>query len=201
MPSSNVICAAVEGIVDEAVVRKLVESAGGVLGAVYGKQGKSLLRQRITGYNNAAQHAPWLVLVDLDHDENCAPPLRDAWLPQPAPHLCFRIAVREVEAWLLADVERLAQFLSVARSKLPVDPERLDDPKATMINLARASRSRDIREDMTPRPESGRKVGPAYSSRLIEFASREWRPDVAACRADSLMRAMRCLKRLIRGAA
>lgn len=129
MASANVIRAAVEGIVDEAVVRKLVESAGRVLGVVYGKQGKSLLRQRITGYNNAAQHTPWLVLVDPDHDENCAPPLRSAWLPQPAPHLCFRIAVREVEAWLLADIGRLAQFLSVARSKLPADPERLRRPQ------------------------------------------------------------------------
>ncbi|HAM54799.1 MAG TPA: hypothetical protein DCQ64_05075 [Candidatus Rokubacteria bacterium] len=201
MAGGTVICAAVEGIVDEAVVRKLVDRAGGALGEVYGKQGKSSLRQRITGYNNAAQHAPWLVLVDLDSDEDCAPPLRSAWLPQPAPHLCFRVAVREVEACLLADAERLAGFLSVARSSLPPDPERLGDPKATMVNLARASRRRDIREDMVPRPGSGRQVGPAYSSRLIEFASADWRPDVAAGRADSLKRAMRCLKRLIKGAA
>lgn len=201
MADGIVISAAVEGIVDEAVVRKLITHADATPGDVYGKQGKSFLRQKIAGYNNAAKRMPWLVLVDLDSEEECAPPLRSAWLPQPAPYLCFRVAVREVEAWLLADAERLAGFLSVARSRLPADPERLGDPKATMINLARVSRRRDIREDMVPRPESGRQVGPAYSSRLIEFASGDWRPDVAADRADSLKRAMRCLKRLIRGAA
>ena len=87
MADGIVISAAVEGIVDEAVVRKLIAHADATLGDVYGKQGKSFLRQKIAGYNNAAQRAPWLVLVDLDSDEDCAPPLRSAWLPQPAPHL------------------------------------------------------------------------------------------------------------------
>lgn len=201
MTGGAVISAAVEGIVDEAVVRKLIAHADATPGDVYGRQGKSFLRQKIASYNNAAQRMPWIVLVDLDHDNDCAPPLRNAWLPQPAPHLCFRVAVREVEAWLLADAERLASFLGVARSRLPSDPERLGHPKATMVNLARASRRRDIREDMVPRPGSGRQVGPAYSSRLIQFASAHWRPEVAAGRADSLKRAIRSLKRLVRGAA
>ena len=117
MAGGTVIAAAVEGIVDEAVVRKLIAHAGATPGDVYGRQGKSFLRQRIAGYNNAAQRMPWIVLVDLDLDNDCAPPLRDAWLPQPAPYLCFRVAVRKVEAWLLADAERLASFLRVARSE------------------------------------------------------------------------------------
>jgi len=201
MAIGTVISAAVEGIVDEAVVRKLIAHAGATPGDVYGRQGKSFLRHRIAGYNNAAQRMPWIVLVDLDRDSDCAPPLCNAWLPQPAPHLCFRVAVREVEAWLLADAERLASFLSMARSRLPSDPELLGDPKATMVKLARASRRRDIREDMVPRPGSRRQVGPAYSSRLIEFASAHWRPEVAAGQADSLKRAMRSLKRLVTGSA
>jgi len=199
MADTTVISAAVEGIGDEAVVRKLIAHVDAAPGDVYGKQGKSFLRQRIAGYNNAAQRMPWIVLVDLDSDEDCAPPLRDARLPQPAPYLCFRVAVREVEAWLLADAERLASFLRVARTRLPSDPERVDDPKAAMVNLARASRRRDIREDMVPRPGSGRQVGPASSSRLIEFASAHWRPEVAAAKADSLKRAIRSLERLARG--
>jgi hypothetical protein len=196
MANGIVISAAVEGIVDEAVVRKLIAHAGATPGEVYGKQGKSLLRQRIAGYNNAAQRAPWIVLVDLDRDDDCAPPLRNAWLPHPAPHLCFRIAVREVEAWLLADGERLAELLSVARKRLPADPEGLDDPKTTLVNLARTSRRRAIQEDMVPRQASGRQVGPAYSSRLIEFVSSYWRPDVAAARSESLQRAIDCLRRI-----
>lgn len=199
MANGTVVLAAVEGIVDEAVVRRLLDGVGGTLGDVYGKQGKSHLRQRIGGYNHAARNVPWVVLVDLDSDD-CAPPLRSAWLPQPSLHLCFRVAVREVEAWLMADAERIAQFLRVRQGTVPSDPEGLDDPKAAMVNLARVSRSRDIREDMVPRPGSGRQVGPAYSTRLIEFVSQHWRPDVAADRADSLGRAIRSMKRLVQSA-
>lgn len=167
-------------------------------GDVYGKQGKQYLREKIGGYNNAARRSPWIVLVDLNGEEQCAPPLIKAWLPDPAPHLCFRVAVRKVEAWLIADGERLAEFLSVSRNKVPGNPEELDDPKATMVNLARCSRRAAIRDDMSPRERSGRQVGPAYSSRLIEFASSSWRPGFAAARSPSLRRPIECLRQLTR---
>lgn len=196
MINGNVISAAVEGVVDEAVVRKLITHVGAIPGPVYGKQGKSYLRQKIPGYNNAARHAPWIVLVDLNREADCAPPLCNAWLIEPAPHLCFRVAVRKVEAWLMADADRLAAFLSVAPSKIYGNPEGLDDPKTMMVNLARFSRRKAIKEDMVPRDGSGRQVGPAYSSRLIEFVSSSWEPGAAAERSDSLRRAIECLKRL-----
>ena len=68
----TVIQAAVEGIVDEAVVRRLIAHAGGQVGPVYGKSGKPALRKKIRGYNNAAHFTPWVVLVDLDNDADCA---------------------------------------------------------------------------------------------------------------------------------
>ena len=111
--------------------------------------------------------------------------------------MCFRVAVRQIEAWLLADSERLARFLSIAIARVPVDPEALDNPKETLVNLARHSRRRDIREDMVPRPRSGRSVGAAYTSRLIEFAETQWRPEIAAERADSLRRCRIRIERLI----
>ena len=191
-----VIRAAVEGITDEAVVRRLVSHVGARLGSVYGKQGKPYLRQRLGGYNYAARHAPWFILVDLDRDADCAPPFRQEWLPAPAAMACFRVAVRAIEAWLLADAEAIARFLSVARSKITDHPESLDNPKASMVDLARLSRSGAIREDMVPRDGSGRSVGPTYASRLIEFVQNHWRPDKAARKADSLARAIRALRRL-----
>lgn len=195
-----VICAAVEGLVDEAVVRRLIAHAGGRPGPVFSKNGKRALRDRIGGYNNAARHAPWLVLVDLDSDAECAPNLRQAWLPNPAPRLCFRVAVPQVEAWLMADAETLAPYLSVPEYRIPRDPEALTNAKIEMVNLARGSRDRAIREDMVPRPESGRSLGPAYSSRLIEYVTSHWRPQVAARHAHSLDRAIACLKRLVEAA-
>ena len=201
MPGPVIVSAAVEGIVDEAVARKLIAHAGGQPGTVYGKNGKLFLRQKIKGYNNAARYTPWIVLVDLDHDADCAPPLRGEWLSDPAPKLCFRIAVREIEAWLMADSETLAAFLGVARNRVPHNPEDTDHPKEVMVNLARRSRCRAICEDMVPREGSGRPVGPAYTSRLMEYVKNRWRPEVAAQHAESLRRAIACLARLIEEAA
>lgn len=192
-----VIQAAVEGVTDEAVLHRLVTHLGMTVENVYGKNGKSRLRRNIQGYNNAAHHCPWIVLVDLDHEADCAPSLRHAWLPDPAPQMCFRIAVRAVEAWLLADREKLASFLAIRQSWIPSNPEELADPKRTMVDLAQKSRRRAIQKDMTPRPGSGRVVGPAYTSRLIEFASQYWRPEVAAAHCDSLRRTMACLQRFL----
>ena len=196
MSNPVVISAAVEGLVDEAVVRKVIAHAGGEAGPVYGKNGKPALRRQIQGYNNAARHSPWLVLVDLNTDADCAPPMRESWLTDPAPLLCFRVAVRQVEAWLMADRESLASYLGVAQATIPQDPETLPNAKATMVNLARRSRRRVIREDMVPREQSRRPVGPAYASRLIEYVQTKWRPEPAAARSESLRRAIDCLRRL-----
>ncbi|MYA34702.1 MAG: hypothetical protein F4164_12470 [Gemmatimonadales bacterium] len=182
---------------DEVVVQRLIGFAGGTTGTVYGRQGKPHLRQQIGGYNRAAHYSPWCVLVDLDADADCAPTLREEWLPGVAPQLCLRVAVRAVEAWLLADAETLAGFLSVRRTRIPANPEQLPDPKRFMIDMARRSRRRAVRKDMVPRPGSGRREGPAYTSRLMEFADTEWRPEVAARHSDSLDRAIRCLRRLV----
>lgn len=190
------VSAAVEGRLDEAVVGRLIRHVGGRPGTVYGKKGKAFLRDRIRGYNNAAQHAPWLVLVDLDMDGDCAVPLRTTWLPRVASRMCFRVAVRAVEAWLLADARSLATFVGVARNEVPVDPEGLPNPKQAMVNLARRSRRSAIQQDMVPRQGSGRDVGPAYTSRLVEYAQYRWQPDIAALRADSLRRAVECVRRL-----
>lgn len=197
MPTEVIISTVVEGITDEAVARRLIMHVGAIPGTVYGKNGKPHLRQRIAGYNQAARRAPWLVVVDLDQDEDCAPPLRAAWVPTPAPYLCFRVAVHEIEAWLMADAAALSEFLGVARSRLPNDPDAISAPKEALVHLARASRRRSIREDMVPREGSGRVVGPAYTSRIIEFASRHWRPAEAARQSDSLRRAIRGLERLV----
>lgn len=197
MPSPVHVSAAVEGLLDEAVVQRLIHHAGGVAGSVYGKNGKAALRARVGGFNNAARHAPWIVLVDLDDDHECAPPLRHAWIPHQAPRLCFRVAVRAVEAWLMADGENLARFLRISSTRIPAEPEGLPDPKRTLVDLARASRRRDIRQDMVPRDGSGRAVGPAYPSRVVEYVRGAWRPEVAARRAASLQRAIAGLRTLI----
>lgn len=196
-----IISSTVEGIVDEAVVIRLISAVGGIPGPVYGKKGKAHVLSKIEGYNNAAHHRPWLVLVDLDHEFECAPLFCDHWLPKRAQQMCFRVAVREVEAWLLADQVGIARFLKVAQTNVPHNPDGLSDPKRAMINMARHSRSRVICEDMVPREGSGRLVGPAYTSRLMEFIGGAWSPEEAMNVSDSLHRCVKCLKKTVERAA
>lgn len=189
-----------EGDLDEVVLRRLGEHTGICVGSVYGKKGKRDLQGKIAKYNQAAQFSPWVVLVDLDGEFECAPSLRARWLPSPARHMCFRVAVREVESWLLADRESIARFLSIGQQKVPSSVDDLDDPKQTLIDLARASRRSAIREDMAPRQGSGASVGPAYTSRMTEFVRAQgeprWRPDLAAEVSPSLSRCINALAQL-----
>jgi hypothetical protein len=194
------ITGAVEGDLDEAVIRRLIFHVGATAGPIHGRNGKAQLRQRVTGYNRAARLSPWVVLVDLDNEESCAPTLVSKWLSDPAPNMCFRVAVRMVESWLLADRDRLAQFLAVPKGRLPANPDSIDNPKQTIVGLAGGSRRRDIRVDMIPRPGSGRSVGPAYTSRLIEFVAGPtaiWQPDAASKASDSLNGCLQRLRRFV----
>lgn len=163
---------AVEGALDEAVAQKLIAHAGEKTGAVYGRERKHNLRQRIRGFNRAVRHTRWIVLTDLDNDADCAPPLPSECLPHHAPLLCFRIAIRKVEAWLTADAETLSKHLSVQINWISPTPESLKHPKDKMVNLSRRSRGKDVRKDMVPRERSGRRVGSAYPSRDLSSMPR-----------------------------
>jgi hypothetical protein len=131
-----------------------------------------------------------------DASAPCAPRARAQWLPELQAFMCFRLAVRESEAWLLADQEAIARYLAIGARLVPNDPESLLDPKATVVDLARRSSRRSIREDIVPVEGSGRSVGPGYVARLIDFAANHWRVDAAASVSDSLARAVRCLEAL-----
>jgi hypothetical protein len=63
-----------------------------------------------------------------------------------------------------------------------------------VVDLARRSRRRAIRDDFVPREGSGRRIGPLYTSRMIEFVedmTAGWRPDEAARLSPSLARCLR----------
>jgi hypothetical protein len=111
----------------------------------------------------------------------------------------LRLAVRAVEAWLLADRERIAQFLGTRPNSVPANPDELENPKRELITLALGSRKRAIREELVPREGSGRSVGPLYTARMMEFVqdtTAGWRPDIAARVSDSLARCIGSLRRL-----
>ena len=198
-PSAIAITAAVEGDLDHVVVERLILELGANAGPVHGRAGRSNLMANLDGYNRAAQFAPWLVLVDLDTDD-CAPKLRDDALPSPSQFMTFRIAVREVESWILADRERVASFLAIGQPSIPLDPDTLLEPKRKIVDLARRSRRSAIKRDLVPREGSGRATGDLYNTRMMEFVQdgvSGWRPEVARQNSDSLDRAIRAIEALL----
>ena len=109
--------------------------------------GFGYLRRNIQAWNQAAKGVPFIVLTDLDQTP-CASDLIVDWLRPHSrhPNLLLRVAVREVESWLLADRDHLTTFLKVTGSPIPDNPDALGDPKATLVQLARRSRNRSIRD-------------------------------------------------------
>ena len=155
---------------------------------VYNRGGNGYLRQIINGLNNAARGTPFLVGTDLDEYE-CPPALISDWLTQAKHHnLLVRVAVREAEAWVLADRDCFANFLGINVSRVPEDVESLPNPKEALIQLARTSRRRQLRDDICPPLKSTRRVGPNYNARLGSFVSGSWDPTVARLNSGSLDR-------------
>lgn len=191
----------VEGATDAVVARLLLAEAHLPAGPVYVQGGKGKLDQRLAWYNDAARFSCWLVLRDLDHDGSCAPELRQRLLPAPAVHMRFHVPVRAIEAWLLADADAICDVLSVRRARVPQDPDSLEDPKGHLLDLARQSRRRAIREAMLPAAGRSARVGPGYAATLIELAENRWRPDVAAAHSASLARLREFLRRVSRGSS
>jgi hypothetical protein len=181
---------AIEDELSEVVRRRLLTHAnrGYAVGAVYGRGGFGYLRRTIEGWNRAARGVPFVVLTDLDRHD-CPAGLIGDWLPRHRhPNLLLRVAVREVESWLLADPESLSVFLRVRSSVIPAAPDSLSDPKAVLVDVARRSRSRDMRDRLVPRHGSTAKQGPDYNACLAEFVHKSWRVDVAAAASPSLAR-------------
>jgi hypothetical protein len=190
------VTVAVEGPADVPVAHRRLHEVGLETGAVYGRNGKKLLDESILGYNEGARLAPWFVLRDLNNDAPCPGALIAQRLPSPAPLMCYRIAVRETESWLLADRERAAAYLSVALSRLPANPEVVIDPKRELVKIARHSKRRAIRDDVVPEKGSTARVGPGYVARITEYVVNHWRPVVAASSSRSLSRRLSALRRL-----
>ena len=182
---------AIEDILSEAVATKLLEFSG--LGfqiqQSFRKQGNGYLKSNMDKFRNIAKTTPVLLLTDLDK-EDCAPILIRRWLGnKTVPRaLLFRVAVRETEAWLLADAEGFAAFSGVPPKKIPKDVEAIADPKSTLIELIRRYGRRSLKADIVPEPGVIAKVGLAYNATLCNFVSEYWSPKRAEGVADSLAR-------------
>ncbi|MFN9211546.1 MAG: hypothetical protein ACK6DI_11795 [Betaproteobacteria bacterium] len=188
----------VEGDLEVAVTRCLFESSGLPIPEIKNCRGGPSFWKDARRFNRSAREiGPLFGLVDLEGAE-CAPGLLANKLGgPPATGFLLRVAERRIESWLLADRHALAAFLGVAVSRIPTDPERERDPKQVIVNLARGSKRRAIREAVAPPARmQGVKVGPEYLPTMRAFVQNDWDARRAAERSDSLRRARQALMRL-----
>jgi len=177
-----------EDILSGAVLHKLLRRIGGwQTGISHNAGGKDWIKSKITGFNNAAKGMPYLVLVDLNNEYQCAPELVNNWISEGKnTNLLLRVAVREVESWLLASKGVFCKYLGIHPDSISNNIEDIENPKEFLISLARKSRKKQLQIDIIPREGSTAKVGPDYNGRLIQFIENFWDPYAAAEYSPSL---------------
>jgi hypothetical protein len=157
--------------------------------------GCDYIKKRIPSYLAASRIIPFVILLDSDK-EDCAKRMLDELAPAKSRHNGFllRIAVREVESWLLADHQGIGEFLGISPTSIERQPETLHDAKEYLINLARRSRKRDLLEGIVPQVGTSAKQGPRYNQALQPFVRNIWNVSAGAKRSESLYRALQAIK-------
>jgi len=184
-----------EDALSEAVLKQMLKQSQRPfsVGQCLNQRGYGKIKKIISGLNYAVKGMPYLVLTDLDNAE-CPLVIVSEWLTQPKhPNLLFRIAVKEVEAWLLAHRSAFADFLGISVDLIPGDADLIPDPKLLLINLAKKSKKRNLREAIVPEPNSTAKIGKDYNGQLIHFVNESWQVGSAQTNSPSLKRAMNAL--------
>ena len=163
------------------------------------KNGRGNVQKSLAGYASLANVMPVIVGVDLDHDE-CASTLLAGWADEfdPHPNLIIRVAVTEIESWVLADRKRCADFINATSDEISRDPDSLENPKKAFLDLARANAHEELKKDLVPRnyDRNYPRIGPAYNLRMTAFVASRWRPHVARPKSDSLHRAITAMEKL-----
>jgi hypothetical protein len=156
--------------------------------------GYGYLRTNVRAFNMAAAQTPHLLLTDLDIAA-CAPQLIQEWFGSSLhPNFLLRVAVREVETWLLADAANIAVFLRLTPNHIPASVETVANPKEEIVRLAGISTDSEVQQNLVPRPGSTAKTGRLFNRSLIGYVRDLWDIDAAAANADSLARALRALR-------
>lgn len=184
-----------EDLLSESVLRKLLNNSrqNYVIGSCYNARGYGWIREKINGLNRAAKGMPYLVLTDLDRYE-CPPILLNEWLIGIRNHnLLFRVAVRQVESWLLGCRLAMSKFLGIREDLIPEAVDEIQDAKKFLIDLAKRSRKKQVCLDIVPKEGSTAKIGPDYNGRLIHFVENFWNPNVAKDFSPSLQKTIKVL--------
>jgi len=191
------ITLATEDELSEAIGLRLIAEVGVHEIHPIRKNGNGYLRSKMQNWRQLASNNVdriVLVLTDLDQKE-CPVALLEDWGARATPlpeNLLLRIAVREAEAWVLADHEGMRKLIG-SKAMLPPEPDTLPDPKQHLLGLARSA-PRDVRQGLLPAKNVRASKGLAYNRILVDWIGRVWNPQRAAKRSPSLQRARDALK-------
>ena len=190
MNLNNVILA-IEDRLSDAVATKILEKFGIEIVKRIGFQGKSDLERKAPELNRAANGITVFMLTDLDSPRDCPPGLIRSWIKGPInPRFFFRVAVMEVESWVMADRIGFAAFLSVPLHRIPSLTDDILNPKEFLLSLARRSRKKTIREALVPVSGANFSIGIEYNTLLSEFVREHWNLERAATASSSLKRTL-----------
>ena len=193
--SLNSVILAVEDALSNAVSTKILKHFGiEIVHRIPNTyQGNSYLQRRAPELNRSAAGPPYIFMfTDLDSPQSCPPQLIQSWISAPLNTGFFlRVAVMEVESWIMADRSALAKFLSIPVHRIPSNPDDISNPKEFLVSLARRSNRRRLRDQLVPAPRATTaRVGPEYNSRFSEFVRDYWNLERAAVVSPSLKRTL-----------
>ena len=185
----NSVILAVEDELGEAISTKILNSFDIEIRIVLSEGGNAYLRQKAPELNRSASGMDIFLLTDLDSPDNCPPDLIHSWIRASLnPRFFFRVAVVEVESWLMADRTGVANFLSIPVNRIPLNTDHIPNPKEFLVSLARRSKKRRLRDELVPGPGAKIPVGYGYNTRLSEFVRDHWDLERAASVSPSLKR-------------
>ena len=189
---------AVEDPLGEAVCLKLLDRVGVQSPHVLAKRGNTYLKSKVRELNRTSQRLPVLLVTDLDR-LSCPAELIQSWLGGDplGPRFLLRVAVREIESWIMADRAEFAEFLGIPAKSVPSAPDEVEDAKARVVRLSRSSPRRELRRALVPADGATSRVGPGYNSEFSRFIRDRWSPDSAAKISPSLRRSFDRLSRSV----
>ena len=176
---------AVEGPVDEAVLRRTLLTSGSAWTPSISPTARPTSCascQAITTLLNT----PWLVLVDLDHSADCAPPIAWPGCPTSTPDGLSNSGARS-RSVAACGSRGDGELRGRAGIASPIEPETVDNPKLMVITWRDALHVA-IRAGLIPREGSGRQVGPPYTAQIIAMSILSGVPMWPHGNADSLRR-------------
>lgn len=131
------------------------------------------------------------MLTDLDTPQECPPGLIRSWVRGTLnSRFFFRVAVMEVESWIMADRMGFSDFLSVPLHRIPSPTDNILNPKEFLLSLARRSKKKAVREALVPAQGATLSVGNEYNAFLSEFVRKHWNLERAATASPSLKRTL-----------